>query len=649
MSLLASGGERRSSHYYAVGLLLLLTIFCFANSFPGAFIIDDLGIVKLNPLVLKFDPLKIFMSDYWGSAASSGLYRPLTILSLSENQAIFGHDILYYHLVNVFLHAAVAVSLYFFALSLGLTGLGSWLAAAIFACHPIHTEVVNEVVGRSELLVALFGLLALILSIRSHKISTGAWSAFFYLLALLSKEHAIVLLLIIPVIDYFRADKGRWAWRERLPYYLLLVGVTLLWLGMRTWLVDRPLQREEYDPFLAPLAGVDALTRILTALKVQLLYVQRLFWPSHLQGVYSYSSIAPFVERIHSLTGLLVVGIWSMFGVLVWQGWRRRQFWALALVVYVISFLPTANIFFTTGVTMAERLAYFPSLWFVLGIVGTPLFLTPSPRTRQILMVAGVLVIVGLAIVTWNRNRDFQSAEKLFAADVAADPQNQIAWMFLASSYQQQQKWQEADDAYLRLLKLAPDSAGVMDLYARYLLDINKPAMALQYARSATELPNPFAESAQITLARVLFELGRSNEALSELEKIRGEKVLRLNIYWEVKGKAEEATGRLAAAATSYQQEDYWSNGVSFPCLKRLGNVLIKLDSFAEAEKALRRAQTLFEDGEVLNLLGVALVRQNTRSKVEEARGLFRRAVDLSPENMLYRSNLERSLKQEGV
>ena len=92
--------------------LLLGVLLVYAWSFPGHFHVDDQAIVAHNPLVQELSPGKILTSDYWGSADNSGLYRPLTILSLALNRLLLGPQPWGFIAVNLALFAGIMLLLY---------------------------------------------------------------------------------------------------------------------------------------------------------------------------------------------------------------------------------------------------------------------------------------------------------------------------------------------------------------------------------------------------------------------------------------------------------------------------------------------------------------------------------------------------------
>jgi len=220
----------------ALLVLPLLVALVYSFTFPGHFFMDDAQIVKANNLVYQLDLKVIFTTDYWGSGLDTGLFRPLTILSFSLNRLIFGIDAWGYLLVNIALHAAVTLVFYLLLTKLGLALECAWLAAALFAVHPVHCEPVIELVGRSELLAALFSLLAIYFS-RGTALRADFAALGCFLLALLSKESGVVVLAVVPLIDWFFERDLRKLLVSRYRLYLGMVLLTLLWLAYRHFVI----------------------------------------------------------------------------------------------------------------------------------------------------------------------------------------------------------------------------------------------------------------------------------------------------------------------------------------------------------------------------------------------------------------------------
>ena len=149
----------------------------FAWTHPRTrWVYDDAHLVAKDPRVNEPGHLgKIWMSDYWPAERPSYNYRPLTTTSFAIVD-LLGLD---QRLVNIILHAACSVLVFYLILTLGFTSIPAAFAGALFALHPLHSEALYLVVGRGELLATSMGLL--------------------FLLGFIRKCHPLLLLLLFTV------------------------------------------------------------------------------------------------------------------------------------------------------------------------------------------------------------------------------------------------------------------------------------------------------------------------------------------------------------------------------------------------------------------------------------------------------------------
>src|SRR5207253_10766699 len=129
---------------------------CYANSLSNAFILDDILIVAANERIRHILPIQSLFQPYWGDLNHAGIYRPLTIFSFSLEYPIWRVWAPGYRLVNLLLHALHGWLVYLLARGLLGSPLAAIAAAAVYVIHPMHTEAVISIVGRSELLPAAF-------------------------------------------------------------------------------------------------------------------------------------------------------------------------------------------------------------------------------------------------------------------------------------------------------------------------------------------------------------------------------------------------------------------------------------------------------------------------------------------------------------
>lgn len=581
--------------------LILLVFIAYSNSFPGIFVQDDLQTVLYNPMLEDLDLARIFTTDYWGAGRNSGLFRPLTILSLALNRMLLGVAPWGYHLVNVLLHAAVVWAGYRVLLTWGQARAVAWGAAALFAVHPIHSEVVDVVVGRSELLAALFLLLALIAASGSDRRSS-LLAAGYFLLALLCKEHAVVFLLLLPVFDLWRARTFQ-VWQQRLKLYGLLAAILALWLAWRQWGVDH----QGTAPFIAfaennPLGYLPPLPRILTALDLQYHYLAKLVWPYPLQMSYYGIDFHGPVDSLWSGRGMVVAGGWLVIAAGIIAGLRRRNDVAVFALFYLMTFSVTSNLFLPIGVAFAERLAYLPSLWFCAALASLGGGENAGQRGRIISRGALAGFIVLLLVLVWERNRDFRDPITLWRTEVARGEHDAFAQMNLAVSLALEGEMVAAEEVYRQLQRQTPPSPSALRSYTVFLLTQGRPQEAMVPARKALDVVvaqgDEFGEGlVLLMLGDIAVQLEDYPLALDYLSRpaVRRQDSQGLSRY--LKGRALAGLGRLPEARTELE--------AGVPSLGTpvawviLGRVRFELGDESGAEAAMQQAIAIDPDNPV--------------------------------------------------
>ena len=629
---------QRQAPLWSGAAIIFFALVAYANSFPGAFILDDHSIAEINPLVANFDLIAIFRTEYWGRNLATGLYRPLTILSLAVNQLVLGSAAWTFHLVNLLLHALVALLVYVALRRWTIPETVAFLTAAIFAVHPIHTEVVNEVVGRSELLAALFMLLAISCAANKGSRKSLILTAGCFTLALLAKEHAITLLVIIPLLDAFFARSWR-AWQERWKLYATLGVVVIVWWFWKEFGVLHTGRPEVVHPIYAPLRHVDWIQRLLAAIALQWLYLGKLLLPLRLQAVYSgahfFSAnlLALSWATLLSGAGLLCAAVLCVVGV------RRWQLLAFSFLLYVVALVPTSNILLPISVNFAERLLYFPSIWFSLLISAALVGGLRLIREERLFAAALTLYPLFLFVLCLLRNPAYGDENRLWRTDVQTDPQNVVAWLYLGESLRSSGDLQESDRAFRQMLTIAPDFSVGQRNYAALLIETGRAKEGIELALQAVKDPSNDLETTKLILAGGYLQVKDYEQTLFWLDQIatfyQG-----LDDYWELRGRAYQGLGRYAEAVAAYEHVQGWPPGSDGPLY--FGLSLFQVGRMDEAERMLRAGLQERNDPAGWNALGVILAQ---KGQLVDALELFKRAVELAPQNQFYRNNLDRALK----
>lgn len=631
-----------------VAALLLLALAGYLNSFPGTFIWDDARQIAANPLVIAFDAKLIFTTDYCGQDVTCGTYRPLSVLSAALNRSLLGPEPGSFHAVNVLLHCVATILFYLNLRNLALGAFTSWLAAAYFCVHPIHTEVVNIVTFRSESLAAI-GVLSALWAAQQAFAGRSLVVASGYLFAVLSKESGLVFLALLPLFDLFRLGSVAAVVKQRRFLYPLLAAITVVWyLVRRQVALSATVPPYLVSPADNPLVALDSIPGLLTALKAQVCYLQMLVYPAQLQAVYTGSSVG-VVERVLSFWGVAVLVIPLVILALGVRGWRRRSASGLGIFAYVLSFSVTGNFLFPIPVLLAERLAYLPSAGYCLAVAGLVSWLWqngPRVNLRRLALVAGIGYLGMLGVLLVLRNPDFSAPRRLAEVAVREDPENVRAWYFLGGGLWGEGRLEEAEHAYREGIRVDPSFPDTFLGLSQLRLSKGDPQGAIEAALLGVRAAAPgVLLPAHWVLARALQQAGRPREALEWLDRIPPAYPSR----WDscgLRSLVYEDLGDLRGASDCYRRE----LGPDAPpnAILRLVSLLQRQGLREEAAPLLARAEVLVlrelareETAAALDEYGVVVALQG---RYGEALRLFGRALSIDPASTKYRSHYEQAL-----
>jgi tetratricopeptide (TPR) repeat protein len=500
-----------------IALLVAAVALVYSNTLLNEFTMDDGLYVANNPQVTAPSVRALFTPNKF-----SNVFRPVTFATLAGNQAINGGKPFGFHLFNLLLHAAVTWLLYLLLAILGTAPNAktvAFVAALVFAVHPIHTEAVASVVGRAELLAAGFLLAAWILHLRDREIA----ALICFLLALLSKESAAAFLALVLVGDYARGQ-----WKPRLRY-ARIAGVTLLYVGLLWKIQGGRIGPANISLLDNPLAVVPAGWRILNALRVAWKYVGLLIYPGTLSCDYSFSQIPVYLNWRHTLpeaaAAAMVVGAW------MWAVRKEQRGLVLAGGIYMAGFATTANLFLPTGTIMAERLAYLPSTGFCLLVALSWTWLRERARfgdsrnkNWQRTLAFGVLAaLVGaLAVRTVVRNQDWINNLILYSAAVRAAPGSAKMHANLGSQYMdygQTGLAREEFQAALRIYPDYPDALASYGLLESWMGNQEAARPMMERALYMSRRDNPNYDFMIVNLAALLIQAGKMDGALELLNR----------------------------------------------------------------------------------------------------------------------------------
>jgi tetratricopeptide (TPR) repeat protein len=361
---------KRAGHYAVI--LAANAIFFWSVAFGFAY--DDYLQILNNPQIAKATLSFNSFFALFTQPSPGGLYRPITLVSYWINHVLFGDLPWLLHAQNVCLHLICCFLVYELALSATSKARVALAAALLFSVHPIHVEAVANIIGRAELLSTMCCLATLLLLRKSDFSASDRFPLLwgqvgFFALAILSKESAYSLLFVMPFFIQPRYGQESLVlrakeWGRRLLPFFGLATITLLVrfavLGER-FFVHIPRTNQIF--WENPLVYFSGFDRYVSALKILGDYIRLLVFPINMSADYSRMP-GQLLPEVYSLNGL--VSIASIFAFLLLVVALRKSS-AFSFAAWVpLTFSLTSNIGPLAPTIMGERLAYFPSVGFLI-------------------------------------------------------------------------------------------------------------------------------------------------------------------------------------------------------------------------------------------------------------------------------------------
>jgi protein O-mannosyl-transferase len=390
------------------------------------FAYDDLYLIRDNLRIHDLANWRAIVgSSYWPLPHPQDLYRPLSSLLLAVQYALGGGAPGVFRIVSYLLYAGVAIAVLRLAtrflprpIALG--------AALLFAAHPLHVEAVALGAGQSELLVALVAVVMVTRYLdrrRTESFGRRDWAVLgaLYLAAGLSKEHGLLLPALLIAVELTLVP-GPWGSRVRRLWggYALLGGIGVLVLLLRRAALGGAIAGTYTTEALQ---GLTMAGRALTMLKVVPEWVRLLLWPAHLRSDYSPQEMVASIRfgAAEALgAALLVAG-----AVAAWLARRRAPAMTFGLAWCGLSLLPVSNVLFPTGILLAERTLFLPSVGLLLAGGGLVAALWRHEDTMPARWVVGLgaLVLAGV-LRSVERQRVWRNEAFLAARSVQDAPRS---------------------------------------------------------------------------------------------------------------------------------------------------------------------------------------------------------------------------------
>lgn len=639
----AAADVRRGRSVLAGALLVAITCAAYVPLWNADFIeYDDEHYVTANRALRSTAGLW----HMWFTPQSLPQYYPVVHSTFWLEYHAWGLAPRGYHVVNVLLHAASAVLAWRLLARLRVPG--AWLAAAIFAVHPVAVESVAWVSERKNVLSLALALSSMLCYLRFappepaedaalrrsarrlyYALAFGLFAA-----ALLSKTVVAPLPAVLLVVYWWK--RGRVAARDvapLVPFFALAVSLGL----MTVWLEKHHVGAEGADWSLS------VVERCLVAGRVPWFYAGKIAWPYPLSFFYPRFSIDAHVwwQYLCPLAAVATM-------VALWLARKRIGRGPLAAVlIFAAGLLPASGFFNVWPFRysfVADHYQYHACLALIaLAVAGAALAVARlGPPARKAVFVGAMLLVATLAVVTFRQARVYGNLELLTRDVIAKYPRSWIGHLTLAGHLMAHDRTPEALAEFRRAVELNPDAPDALAGLGLALVDLGRPLEAAPLLARALDI-FPTYKRALYGMGAAQLSLGNRDEAAHYFAKAlehhpdypeaeHGLGLVRLS-----QGRLDEAVAHLAAAVR-LDPDFAMAHDALGDALARQGQ------SRAAAEQYLLAARLSPTPADDLNKLGLTML---DLGQTTQAIGYFQQALKARPDHASARENLEKALLLE--
>jgi tetratricopeptide (TPR) repeat protein len=606
-----TGVQKRRATWLLLPALLLAVMAAYYPAWQGGMLWDDDGHITRSDLRTVAG-----LGRIWFDLKATQQYYPVVHSVFWIQHRLWGDDMLGYHLVNIILHGLSAFLIAVILQRLSVPG--AWLAAAIFALHPVHVESVAWVTELKNTLSGVLYLSAMLVYLRydqARKRHLYAGALALFVLALLSKTVTATLPAALLVVFWWRLGRLEWRRDVRPLVPFFVIGAAG---GLFTAYLERTLIGAQGAEFQFTI-----VERGLIAGRVIWFYLGKLFLPINLMFIYPRWQVSQAVWWQY----LYPVGALALLTVL-WLMRNRSRAPLAAMLLFCGTLFPALgffNVFPFRFSFVADHFQYLASIAVIALFSAIVAGLAERWHIRSKPAIALLLVLTAglLGIPAWSQSRQYADAETLYRATIDRNPSCWLAYNNLGIVKADTLK-DEALAHFEHALRLKPDEPEVHNNLGSILRGMGRLQEAVDHLQVALRLdPNYF--DAHHNLGLTLMRLGRPEALIHLQEAVRlnpGSAEARSSL-----GNALKAVGRIEEARIQYQQAlqlrpDYadarYNLGV---ILQGMG----RPEAVAQFEEAVRLNPDF---AEARNNLGSAL---QSLGRLQEAETQYREALRLKP------------------
>ena len=491
---------------WVLGLVLLVvTLTAYQPSWNGTPLWDDDGHIT-KPELRSVEGL----ARIWTQLGATQQYYPLVHSVFWVEYYFWGDSTLGYHLLNILLHVFSALLLVRILRELRVPGGAAWLAAAIFALHPVQVESVAWITELKNTLSGVFFLstaLAYLKFDRERKWGFYVMALGLFILGLMSKS--VIATLPVSLLAVLWWKRGRLFWKHDaaplLPF--LMIGVVS---GVLTVLVERKFIGAEGNEFTFTM-----VERCFIAGRAIWFYLSKIFWPADLMFIYPRwnVSLAIWWQYLFPVATLMLAGVL----------WTLRNRWRAPLAAFLyftVTLFPVVGFFDVYPFRfsfVADHFQYLagigPLVIAAVGMRSAIGFLRGKRRELLKQALYGILLLT-LGVLTWKQSGMYADAETLYRAIIKKNPACWMAHNNLGIMLAKTGWTDEAIDHYRKALEFNPDYAPAHYNLGNALRQTGQTNEAIVHFQKALEI-HPDDAKTHFNLGNALMQTGRSSEGIA--------------------------------------------------------------------------------------------------------------------------------------
>lgn len=610
---------------------MLLVVVAYLPALRCGFIWDDDLYVTQNPMLTATNGLH----EIWFSTQTQSQYFPLVYTTFRLEHDLWGLNPFGFHLVNVLLHGLNVTLVWMVLRRLQMPG--AWLAAAIFALHPVEVETVAWISELKNLESLFFYLLALLAWIKFiDPASPAKWRYYglaiaAYLLALFAKTTACTLPAAMMLVLWLRGQRFGWGRAVQiLPFLIAGLGLGLITVWWERHLGDFT---QSFD------LSFSFLQRLLIASRALWFYAGKLIWPVNLTINYPLWEI----NAANPLQYIPVAGC-AVMAIVLWI-WREKiGRGAIAGVIFFAAALSPLLGFIVEGAFhytyVADHYQYNASIGLIAVFAAAAWrYLGQSGFWRPF----QVTLLLVLGWLTWQQCAPYRDLETLWRDTLAKNPNSWMAHHNLGVEYFKDGRLDDALEQYQAAVALYPDGDQEQSDFGTALMEKGLYPEAIQHLEKALAI-NPKLLAAQNSLALAYSRTGDYNQAVAHFRQALQIDPNALGVYMNL-GNVLNRQGKLDEAIENYRKA-----AKQFPSevepLRRLTEALMDKGDFPQATETCRRALQLAPNDASL-WFGLGNI-YGAQTNYDAATDSFRKALQIEPANAVIHYNLGLVLGLQG-